>query len=104
MVHHLPAMYVLVKCLLYDNQIGASVAILGRSCLSFQKNNRLAYLNFLRAKYESFSGEVKVESYPYYLMIDPSSVCQLKCPICPPGIENEARTQSLTVGSLSESA
>ena len=59
--------------------------------MQFQKENRLAYLNFLRGKYESFTGEVLVRSYPSYLGIDPTSICQLRCPHCPTGVENEAR-------------
>ncbi len=57
----------------------------------FQKTNRSAYLNFLRAKYEMYTGEVLVKSYPYYLTIEPSDLCQLRCPTCVTGIENESR-------------
>ena len=39
----------------------------------FKKRNLSAYLNFLRAKYEAYSGAVQVESRPYYAMIDPSA-------------------------------
>jgi MoaA/NifB/PqqE/SkfB family radical SAM enzyme/SAM-dependent methyltransferase len=59
--------------------------------MQFEKENRLAYLNFLRAKYEAWTGEVLVRSYPSYLGIDPTSLCQLRCPHCPTGVENEAR-------------
>ena len=66
-----------------------------RSVLSprppFRKKNRSAYVNFLRAKYEAYTGAVDVKSYPYYLCIDPCDVCQLRCPTCPTGIENERR-------------
>ncbi len=59
--------------------------------MKFQKSNRLAYLNFLRAKYESLTGETLVRSLPYIMGIDPSSICQLRCPLCPTGVENEGR-------------
>ncbi len=57
----------------------------------FKKTNRSAYLNFLQAKYEMYTGEVLPKSYPYYLLIEPSDVCQLRCPTCVTGIENEIR-------------
>jgi len=28
---------------------------------------------------------------PYYMGIDPTSICQLRCPSCPTGVENESR-------------
>jgi MoaA/NifB/PqqE/SkfB family radical SAM enzyme len=57
----------------------------------FRKKNRSAYVNFLRAKYEAYTGAVDVKSYPYYLCMDPCDLCQLRCPTCPTGIENEGR-------------
>jgi MoaA/NifB/PqqE/SkfB family radical SAM enzyme len=60
---------------------------------SFQKRNRSAFVNFLRAKYETYTGAVTAESYPYYLCLDPSDKCQLRCPTCPTGVENESRRQ-----------
>jgi MoaA/NifB/PqqE/SkfB family radical SAM enzyme len=57
----------------------------------FRKTNRSAFVNFLRAKYETYTGELDVRSYPYYLCLDPSDKCQLRCPTCPTGIENEGK-------------
>jgi len=59
--------------------------------MQFPNKGRLAFLNFLRGKYESWTGEHLVRSYPSYLGIDPTSICQLRCPHCPTGVENEAR-------------
>jgi MoaA/NifB/PqqE/SkfB family radical SAM enzyme len=59
--------------------------------LQFRKTNRSAYLNYLRAKYEAYTGQITVRSYPYYLCLDPCDICQLRCPTCPTGIENESR-------------
>jgi MoaA/NifB/PqqE/SkfB family radical SAM enzyme len=59
--------------------------------MEFQKTNRTAYLNFLQAKHAMLTGEVLVPSYPYYIGIDPTSICQLRCPSCPTGVENESR-------------
>ncbi len=55
----------------------------------FPKKSLPAYLNFLQAKYDAFTGAVQVDSRPYYAMIDPCDICQLRCPTCPTGIENE---------------
>lgn len=57
----------------------------------FQKVNRSAFLNFLRAKYEMYTGAVEVRTYPYFLTLEPSDVCQLRCPTCATGVENEYR-------------
>ncbi len=57
----------------------------------FQKTNRSAYLNFIQSKYEMFRGQVQVQSYPYYMLVEPSDFCQLRCTTCPTGLENEAR-------------
>ena len=59
--------------------------------MNFYKLNQLAYQNFLLAKYERFTGKILVKSYPYFIGIDPSSICQLRCPSCPTGVENESR-------------
>ncbi len=55
----------------------------------FEKANVSAYLNFLRSKYEAFTGAIQVKSLPCYAMIDPCDICQLRCPTCPTGIESE---------------
>ena len=60
--------------------------------MQFYKTNRLAYVNFLRTKYEAWNADTLVKSYPYYLGVDPTSaLCQLRCPHCPTGIENASR-------------
>lgn len=59
--------------------------------MKFGRTNKAAYQNFLRAKYELYTGKTRVESYPSYLVVDPSSLCQLRCPLCETGLENEGR-------------
>jgi MoaA/NifB/PqqE/SkfB family radical SAM enzyme len=59
--------------------------------LPFKKTNREAYTNFLRSKYEAYTGATTVRSYPYYLLIDPADICQLRCTTCPTGMDNEDR-------------
>lgn len=61
--------------------------------LAFKKRNLSAFSNFLLSKYEMYTGAGKVASSPYYLCLDPSDVCQLRCPTCPTGLENESRRQ-----------
>jgi MoaA/NifB/PqqE/SkfB family radical SAM enzyme len=60
---------------------------------TFRKTNRAAYVNYLRAKYETYIGATDVRAYPFVLCVDPSDKCQLRCPTCPTGIENESRRQ-----------
>lgn len=59
--------------------------------MRFHKTNPNAYLNYLKSKYEAWNGEIQVQSSPYIMGIDPSSICQLRCPLCPTGFENESR-------------
>lgn len=57
----------------------------------FTKNNRAAFANFLRAKYDAYTGAATAHSYPYYLILEPSDICQLRCPTCATGRENESK-------------
>lgn len=59
--------------------------------LAFTKQNRSAFTNYLRSKYEMFTAAERVETLPYYICLDPSDTCQLLCPTCPTGIENESK-------------
>lgn len=59
--------------------------------MKFTKANESAYTNFLRSKFEMWTGADQVRSYPAYMGIDPASACQLRCPLCPTGVENEKR-------------
>jgi MoaA/NifB/PqqE/SkfB family radical SAM enzyme len=65
--------------------------------MEFRRSNRTAYENFLRSKYEMWTGEVLVRSHPYYVVLDPTSHCQLQCPTCPTGVENASRKTGGTV-------
>lgn len=58
--------------------------------IRFHKENAGAFLNFLLAKYEMYTGAIEVASRPYCIAIDPSSICQLRCPTCPTGLDNES--------------
>jgi MoaA/NifB/PqqE/SkfB family radical SAM enzyme len=56
-----------------------------------KKTSVAAFENFLTAKYERLAGLSRTRSYPYIMLIDPSSICQLRCPLCPTGVRNEQR-------------
>jgi MoaA/NifB/PqqE/SkfB family radical SAM enzyme len=56
-----------------------------------KRTNLAAFENYLIAKYERLAGKVRTRSYPYLMTIDPSSICQLRCPGCYTGIFNERR-------------
>jgi MoaA/NifB/PqqE/SkfB family radical SAM enzyme len=61
-------------------------------------------MNFLRAKYERLTGEVLVRSYPFYMLIDPSSICGLRCPGCGTGLDNAAKRSDLARRPLRKKA
>ncbi len=65
--------------------------------MRFDKKNGLAFANFLRAKYEAWTGAPLVSSFPSYIGIDVSSICQLRCPHCPTGVENERRNSAAPI-------
>ena len=56
--------------------------------IAAKRTNQAALENFLLAHYERQLGAVRVRSTPFLLLLDPSSVCQLQCPMCPTGLEN----------------
>lgn len=56
-----------------------------------RKKSRQAFENFLLAHYERALRVEKVTSRPFVLLLDPSSLCQLQCPVCPTGLENAGK-------------
>lgn len=53
------------------------------------------WANLLRVEAERKLRRVEVESYPYLLIIDPCNYCNLRCPLCPTGLNNLGREQSM---------
>lgn len=53
-----------------------------------RKKTPAAFDNFLLAHYERARGRANAQSRPFLLLLDPASVCQLQCPMCPTGLEN----------------
>lgn len=62
--------------------------------MQFTKTSRGAFLNYLRARYERSIQSIENRSTPYFMAIDPASICQLRCPGCPTGAENAHRKDS----------
>jgi MoaA/NifB/PqqE/SkfB family radical SAM enzyme len=63
---------------------------------ALKKASPAAFENFLKAKYERLAGLTRTRSYPYVMIVDPSSICQLRCPVCYTGIVNELRRKERT--------
>jgi MoaA/NifB/PqqE/SkfB family radical SAM enzyme len=59
--------------------------------LRLLKRTRFAFENFLLAHQERATGARQVKSRPFVLLLDPASVCQLQCPVCPTGLENAGK-------------
>jgi MoaA/NifB/PqqE/SkfB family radical SAM enzyme len=58
-----------------------------------------AYLNLFSMLLQRKLGVKKVRGYPFILTLDPSSVCQLRCPFCPTGSQKGA-FRDMTLMSL----
>lgn len=41
--------------------------------------------NFLVVRIQHMFGVIKVIGYPYYLVVEPTNICNLRCPLCPTG-------------------
>jgi MoaA/NifB/PqqE/SkfB family radical SAM enzyme len=53
-----------------------------------------AYGNWLRANRDMARQSTKLRAKPLKLTFDPTNVCQLKCPLCPTGLELSERSAS----------
>ena len=50
-----------------------------------------AYFNWARANWELMTGASEVKARPLKITFDPTNVCQLRCPLCPTGLEVQDR-------------
>jgi MoaA/NifB/PqqE/SkfB family radical SAM enzyme len=57
--------------------------------------NPRKWMNLVRVETERKLRRVKVTGYPYILFIDPCNYCNLRCPLCPTGIDDLGRPQSM---------
>jgi MoaA/NifB/PqqE/SkfB family radical SAM enzyme len=46
-----------------------------------------AYVNWLRSGFELWAGTSRIGARPLKLTMDPTNVCQLRCPLCPTGLQ-----------------
>lgn len=53
------------------------------------------WANLAAAEYERKMRRIRVQSYPYLLIIDACNFCNLKCPLCPTGLNDLGRQQSM---------
>lgn len=60
-----------------------------------QHGSTLKWSNLVRAETERMLRRVDVKSHPYLLIIDPCNFCNLRCPLCPTGMEKLGREQSM---------
>lgn len=61
--------------------------------MKLRRSDPAAFLNFLEATVERTEAKAQPRSRPYILGIETSSLCGLRCPFCPTGLENEYRRQ-----------
>lgn len=53
------------------------------------------WANLARVEYERMRKRILVNSNPYLLIIDPCNFCNLRCPLCPTGLNDLGREQSM---------
>lgn len=53
------------------------------------------WANLAKVEYERMRRKVQVGSHPYLLIIDPCNFCNLRCPLCPTGLNDLGREQSM---------
>jgi len=57
--------------------------------------NLRKWANVALAEYERNRRRIRVSSYPYLLFLDACNFCNLKCPLCPTGLNDLGREQSM---------
>jgi MoaA/NifB/PqqE/SkfB family radical SAM enzyme len=60
-----------------------------------QHGTALKWRNLARVEYERMRRRIRVDSHPYLLIIDPCNFCNLRCPLCPTGLNDLGREQSM---------
>ncbi len=53
------------------------------------------WANVVRVEWERNRRRIRVKGHPYILIIDPCNVCNLRCPLCPTGLNDLGREQSM---------
>ncbi len=60
-----------------------------------QHGNLRKWANLARVEIERKRRRIKVNSRPYLLILDPCNYCNLRCPLCPTGMKDLGREQSM---------
>lgn len=60
-----------------------------------QHGNPRKWFNLMRVETERKFRRIEVESNPYLLIIDPCNFCNLRCPLCPTGLNDLKRDQAM---------
>jgi MoaA/NifB/PqqE/SkfB family radical SAM enzyme len=50
-----------------------------------------AYVNWIRSNFEIRAGASTIKARPWKITFDPTNVCQLRCPLCPTGLQVQDR-------------
>ena len=51
--------------------------------------------NFILANKEKEDGTLRTKSLPYHIILEPTNVCNLRCPLCPTGLELSERKKGI---------
>ena len=51
--------------------------------------------NFILSNEEKNKGVLKVKSLPWLIILEPTNVCNLRCPLCPTGLELSKRKKGI---------
>ncbi len=54
----------------------------------------LKWANFVRARIERKLRRLKIGSLPFFMVIDPCNLCNLRCPLCPTGVGKLGQKQA----------
>ena len=54
-----------------------------------------AYTNWILSNYELWTGTSRIRARPLKITFDPTNVCQLRCPLCPTGLQVQDRDAGL---------
>src|SRR6266436_8260766 len=60
-----------------------------------QHGNLRKWSNLARLELERKAARVELKAHPYLMIIDPCNYCNLRCPLCPTGLNDLGRPQSM---------
>jgi len=60
-----------------------------------KKNLKQKLYNYILVETQKLNKEIILEGYPFWLTIDPTNICNLRCPFCPTGQNRNSRTKAI---------